>query len=197
MKNNDSPINDYKKITRKRMLTSIFAILIIAYFAIQISKIVLSIKSIFEESQKQTQTIATIESKNMEVDLITDIEDDDWLRSGQEIEFENGITIPIPSYTGNAKTTVSWEEGIETNYIAYRSQVVKMTYNLEFATADFMLDIYGQRLTKNYGYGRVFYPDAEGVRIFTKEEVDGYFSYVILEGSEATMGICYGEPRIR
>ena len=197
MENNDSPINDYKKITRKRMLTSIFAILIIAYFAIQISKIVLSIKSIFEESQKQTQTISTIESKNMQVDLVTDITDEVWQRSGKEIEFDNGIIIPVPTYTGNAKTTVSWEEGIETNYIAYRSQVVKMTYNLEAATADFMLDIYGQRLTKNYGYGRVLYTDKENVRIYTKEEVDGYFSYVILEGSVATIGICYGEPRLR
>ena len=197
MENNDSPINDYKKITRKRMLTSIFAILIIAYFAIQISKIVLSIKSIFEESQKQTQTISTIESKNMQVDLVTDITDEVWQRSGKEIEFDNGIIIPVPTYTGNAKTTVSWEEGIETNYIAYRSQVVKMTYNLEAATADFMLDIYGQRLTKNYGYGRVLYTDKKNVRIYTKEEVDGYFSYVILEGSVATIGICYGEPRLR
>ena len=76
MKNNDSPIKDYKQITNKRMITSIFAILIIAYFATQISKIVLNVKSIFEESQKQTQTISTIESKNMEVDLITDIETD-------------------------------------------------------------------------------------------------------------------------
>ncbi len=197
MENNDSPINDYKKITRKRMLTSILAILIIAYFAIQISKIVLSIKSIFEESQKQTQTIATIESKNMQLDLITDIEDEIWLSSGKEIEFDNGIVIPIPSFTGNSMTTVSWEEGIETNYIAYRSRVVKMTYNLEAATADFMLDIYGQRLAKNYGYGRVYYPDADGVRIYSKEEVDGYFSYVILEGVTATMGVCYGEPKVR
>ena len=197
MEKNDSPIKDYKQITSRRMLVSIITILIIAFFVIQITKIVTSIKSIFEESQYQTQTINTIESKNMQVDLITDITDEAWLSYGQEIEFDNGIVIPIPNYTGNSKTTVSWEEGIESNYIAYRSQVVKMTYNLEASTADFMLDIYGQRLTKNHGYERVFYTDKDGVRIYTKEEVDGYFSYVILEESVATMGVCYGEPSIR
>lgn len=197
MENNDSPIKDYKQITNKRMLISILTIVIIAFFIIQITKIVTSIKSIFEESQHQTQTIATIESKNMQLDLLTDIEDEIWLSSGKEIEFDNGIVIPIPNFTGNSMTTVSWEEGIETNYIAYRSRVVKMTYNLEAATADFMLDLYGQRLTKNYGYGRVFYTDEENVRIYTKEEVDGYFSYVILEGTTATMGVCYGEPKVR
>lgn len=197
MENNDSPIKDYKQITNKRMLISILTIVIIAFFIIQITKIVTSIKSIFEESQHQTQTIATIESKNMQLDLLTDIEDEVWLSYGKEIEFDNGIVIPIPNFTGNSMTTVSWEEGIETNYIAYRSRVVKMTYNLEAATADFMLDLYGQRLTKNYGYGRVLYTDEENVRIYTKEEVDGYFSYVILEGVTATMGVCYGEPKVR
>ena len=197
MENNDSPIKDYKKITSKKMLIFIFTILIIVYFAMLIGKFVTNIKSIFEESQMQIQTIAEIEAKNMQVDLITDIKDDIWISSGKEIKFDNGITIPIPTHTGNAKATVSWEEDVETNYIAFRSRVVKMTYNLELSTAEFMLDRYGQSLTKNYGYKTAYYSHSSGIRIYTKEEIDDYFSYVILDGSVATMGICYGEPRIK
>ena len=128
--------------------------------------------------------------------MVTELEDALW-KTKNNIEFEYGIKIPTPNNLIYNDNIVSYEETMETNNIAYRSRVVKINYGPSESTASLILDIFRERLPEDYNYEQILYYFDDGTKIYVRDEEEGYFSYIIFKGSEATYGVCYGEPELK
>lgn len=137
-----------------------------------------------KEKQKQMQNL--IAEKNLEIEYVTALDESFFSNSNEYIEFENGIKIPMPSYILDNKDVISFKKTIETNQIAYKSPVVKFNYNGDLGAVDMIFDMFQQRL-KDYNYTKVIYYFEDGTDIYTREEADGYFSYMIFSGTELTL----------
>lgn len=192
----DSGIVDRKELNRR------FFIRLIEFFIIYliISNIIKIYNRVdeFKENVIEKQEIeSVVQEKNREINLLTEVNESFFSASNENLEYDNGIKIPLPNNIIGEEYIVSCKKGFESNEIANNSYVVKVDYGFEYGSADLILDIFKDRLEEDHNYEKIYYYDDAGTRIFTREEIDGYFSYMIFRGVEVTFGVCYGEPKIK
>ena len=197
MENNDSPVTDYRRKSGINLARMIICILLTYVLVSQIANFVKDIKTAVEQEKAQEELLILTEEKNNQINLITDLEDEYSITNNQYIEFEYGIKIPMPNKLMDKDNIISCKEIIETNNIAYRSRAVKINYGPKEATASLILDIFSERLPEDYNYEKVLYYFDDGTEIYTRDEEEGYFSYIIFKEAEVTYGVCYGKPELR
>lgn len=184
-------------LRKKKLSISIFGFLAICYFISQIANIVFRIVDETQYKLAQEELLRVTVEENSQIELLTDLKDEKWLDDGEYNEFNYDIKIPLPNYIIEKEDILSCQAVIETNNIAYRFPAVKITYGLEESTASLILDIFRERLPKDHNYEQVLYYFEDGTKIYTRNESDGYFSYIIIKGCEATFGVCHGKPELK
>lgn len=189
MENNNSPKINIVKIFFFILLTYALISSFIRFFD--------DINTIVEEQKNKEETEALVEQKNREIDLITEVNETFFSTSIDSLEFEYGIEIPMPNNLIGEENIVSCKKGFESNEIAHKSFVVRVDYGSNSGTADLILDIFKDRLPEDYNYEQIYYYDDYGTKIYTRDETEGYFSYIIFRSTEVTYGVCYGEPKIK
>ena len=164
----------------------IFYIFIIYAIISSIVRFFVGLNENLAQKERQNQKQNLIAEKNLEIEYVTALDETFFTNFDEYIEFENGIKIPMPTYILENKDIISFKKAIETNQIAYKSPVVKFNYNGDFGVVDMYFDMFQQKL-KDYNYTKVIYVFKDGTDIYTREEADGYFSYMIFKGTELTL----------
>lgn len=192
----NSGIVDRKELNRRffiRLIGFFIIYLVISDFAKLYKKV-----DDYKENVIEKQEIASeVQEKNREINLVTEVNESFFSTSIEYLEFDNGIKIPVPNEFIGEHNIISCKKGFESNEIAHESYVVRVNYGPTVGTADVMLDIFKERIQNDYNYQRIYYFEDIDTKIFTRDETDGYFSYMIFRGTEVTFGVCYGEPKIK
>lgn len=189
--------NNYPKLGKKiNVIKAIFFILLTYALISSWIRFFDDINTIIEEQNAEEEELILVGQKNSQIDLLTQIDNSFFSKKIEYLEFEQDINIPLPNYLMEEENIVSCKKGVETNYIANNSPVVKITYGIEKANTGMILDIFCERLPEDYNYESVLYYFDDGTKIYTRTENAGYFSYIIYKGAELTCGICYGEPEL-
>lgn len=145
---------------------------------------------------EENEMLELIEQKNRQIGLITEVNESFFSSKIDTLKFEHGIEIPMPNDLIEEENIISCKKCIESNEIAHQSYVVKVVYEENSDVTEIIIDIFKDRLPIDHNYEQVYYYD-NGTRIYTREETEGYFSYIIFRGMEVTYGVCYGEPKIK
>ena len=196
MENNDSYDIDERKGKSKIFWQRLVCLLVVYCICCGTFRFVANIIEYKKQQKIKQETLVLVEEKNRKINLLTEINESFWIPGTTELEFEKGIKIPLPN-TYIEDDVISCKKGFESNEIAHSSYVVKVSYEGDNSTDNILLEIFKDRLDDDYNYKQVYYYDNYGTRIFTRDENEGYFSYIIFRGLEVTYGVCYGEPKIK
>lgn len=113
----------------------------------------------------------------------------------EEIEFDSGIKIPTLSiYTPKVKVE-EFTKKIESNEIAKDSPVMIINYE-EKTSTDLLINKFCEEILKEENYTLKMSNSRNEEKIYIREEVDNYFSYIIIEKYQITYGVSYGTPEI-
>ncbi len=186
----NEPIKDYKKVSSKRLIITVIKVLIIIYIVNSAITIYNKCNEIVENEQNKIEMTKEIEENNRKVVLVYDF-DDEYVdvKNMEEIKYDNGINIPTLRKYKKVDGIVSYDTARENNIVARQSPVVKFVY-----INDLCVDMYKTELVKQDGYTRLMHQNLRNKFVYVRQEKNGYFSYVIIEGCNVTFGISYGDP---
>ena len=197
MENNNFQDIDERKVRQRNLLRKLLYYFIIYLIFSSAIRFIGNIIDYNEQIKEEKEMYALVTQKNREIELLTEINESFFTSNIDYLEFENGIQIPLPNHLVETGNIASCKKGFESNEIANNSYVVRVNYGENNGTSDLLLDIFKDRLDEDHNYVQVYYYDDYGTRIFTRNEIDGYFSYMIFRGTEVTFGVSYGEPKIK
>ena len=184
--------------SQKTSIIKIFFFILLTYALISSwIRFFSDINTINEGQKNEKEMQELVEQKNRQIDLITEVDENFFSSKIDTLKFEYDIEIPMPNDLIEEENIVSCKKCIESNEIAHESYVVKVVYGENSNITNMILDIFKERLPEDHNYEQVYYYDDYGTRIYTREENEGYFSYIIFRGAEVTYGVCYGEPKIK
>lgn len=192
-KNENNPIEDFKKVERKKLIILVVKIIIIIYIINSIISFVndYNLKKIKEQNKIETAEIT--KSMNLNVNFVSDFEDEQLdINNIEEIEFDNGIKIPTLRKYKKVDFVGFFNTRVESNIMADNSLTITMLY-----TNDLLVDMFKTELTKQDNYRPLLHNHGSEIKVFVREEENGFFSYIIVNGCEVTSGISYGEPKIK
>ena len=197
-KNHNTPVEDYGRKKGIRLVSLIiYMFLIYAVINGSVNFYTQKMEKMKIEKAKE-EKLMQIEDQNFKVNLITVLDKNYKTSKEKYIEFDHDIKIPTPHNLISSSNILSYEEIIDTNDIAYRSPAVKIYYESKTeGSLDLLMDIFGEILENEYNYEKILYIFEDGKKIYTRKEIDGYFSYVILNTNNITYGVCYGKPELK
>lgn len=194
MEEND-PIADGKTVIARAMFKYFWEILIIVWIA----KVCFNCYDNYMKNKLEKEFIQKTESitkeMNDQVNYIIDFDETD-INEVEYIEFDNGIKIPTLSIYTPKPTITSYFKIEEDNIITNNSDVIKIFYEIDNSES-FLIEMFKTNILKNEGY--VIMPQNlyKHKKIYIRDEKDGYYTYIIIEGYQITYGISYGEPKIK
>ncbi len=192
-KNENNPIEDFKKVERKKLIILVVKIIIIIYIINSIISFVNNYNLKKIEEQNKIETAEITKSMNLNVKFVNDFEDEQLdINNIEEIEFDNGIKIPTLRKYKNVDFVGFFNTRVESNIMADNSLTITMLY-----TNDLLVDMFKTELTKQDNYRPLLHNHGSEIKVFVREEENGFFSYIIVNGCEVTSGISYGEPKIK
>ena len=194
MENNENnPIQDFKNVEQKKLIILIIKIIIIIYVINSIISFVDNFKLKVIEEENKFKTVKTTKSTNLNVNFVKNFDDEQIdINNIEEIEFDNGIKIPTLRKYKKIKFVEFFDTRLENNIMADNSLTVRMFY-----TNDLLVDMFKTEIVKKDNYKQLSHNYSSGIKVFVREENNGFFTYIIINRCEVISGISYGEPKIK